>query len=421
MVAIDHQSPGDIVASRRAPSLTDHRTTAMVAAVTGSNIVRVRHFNERVVLHAIRINGVLSPADLARQTQLTPQAVSIIVRQLTREGLLREQGRRYGGVGQPARQYALDPEGAYALGVKLGRRSISLVAIDLVGRIIDQVHHEVAFPSPEEGTRLIEDGARRLLDGLGARRPKVAGIGIATPFNLACWHEQLGISSERYREWDGFALRERLGAATGLPIHVENDGSSAAVAELFFGAGRRLDSFFYVYLGTAIGGGVIVGGDYHRGVTGNAGDFGLMPVETGTGEPDILLSHVSFAGLLEHLRQYADCPGSADNVARLFAARPAIFQAWIARAARLLAPPLIAVNCVLDTEAFVFGGRLPPGLLATLVGETKERYEAIAQHPLRVPAFILGEIDSEAPALGAAMLPFYAAYAPNRDVLLKRR
>ena len=42
-----------------------------------------------------------------------------------------------------------------------------------------------------------------------------------------------------------------------------------------------------------------------------------------------------------------------------------------------------------------------------------------ARHPLRVPAFILGEIDSEAPALGAAMLPFYAAYAPNPAVLLK--
>ena len=408
------------MSSRQVPSIATPRSTAAIAAVTGSNIVRVRHFNERVVLHAIRINGVMSPADLARHTQLTPQAVSTIVHQLTRDGLLREQPRRYGSVGQPARQYDLDPEGAYALGVKLGRRSISLVAIDFVGKIIEQIHHDAEFPPPQEGARLIVDGARRLLDGLAGRRAKVAGIGIATPFNLACWHAQLGISSQRYREWDVFDFGEHLRAHTGLPIHVENDGSSAAVAELFFGTGRRLDSFFYVYLGTAVGGGVIIGGDYHRGFTGNAGDFGLMPVETVPGEWDILLSVVSFASLLKHVRQHVECAGTTDSVARLFAARPDIFAPWIEQTARYLAPPLIAVNCVLDTGAFVFGGRLPGSLLATLVEATKKRYQAIAQHPLRVPAFLLGEIDSEAPALGAAMLPFYAAYAPNREVLLKR-
>src|SRR5439155_26268990 len=150
------------------------------------------------------------------------------------------------------------------------------------------------------------------------------------------------------------------------------------------------------------------------------GDSGLMPVEPAPGEWDLLLSVVCFAGLLTHVRQQFGCPGTADSVARLFAARPGIFAPWIEQTARYLAPPLIAVNCVLDTGAFVFGGRLPGSLLATLVVETKKRYQAIAQHPLRVPDFILGEIDSEAPALGAAMLPFYAAYAPNRDVLLKR-
>src|SRR5258707_11504303 len=126
-----------MVSSRRASFMVNRGanrgTAAALGAVTGSNIVRVRHFNERVVLHAIRINGVMSPADLARQTQLTPQAVSTIVHQLTKDGLLREQPRRYGGVGQPAKQYDLDPEGAYALGVKLGRRTIGLVAIDFIG------------------------------------------------------------------------------------------------------------------------------------------------------------------------------------------------------------------------------------------------------------------------------------------------
>ena len=49
------------------------------------------------------------------------------------------------------------------------------------------------------------------------------------------------------------------------------------VAELFLGRGRELNDFLYVFIGSAAGGGVVIGGDYHRGAHSNAGDLGLMP------------------------------------------------------------------------------------------------------------------------------------------------
>ena len=57
----------------------------------------------------------------------------------------------------------------------------------------------------------------------------------------------------------------------------ENDGTAGAVAELFQGQDRTLEDFLYVFVGAALGGGVVLGGDYHRGSHANAGDLGLMP------------------------------------------------------------------------------------------------------------------------------------------------
>ena len=70
----------------------------------------------------------------------------------------------------------------------------------------------------------------------------------------------------------------RVEEETGLPVFCENNDTAAALAEMFKGAGRDLTSFVYVFIGAAIGGGIVLNGEYYRGATGYAGDIGLMPV-----------------------------------------------------------------------------------------------------------------------------------------------
>ena len=59
-------------------------------------------------------------------TGLSPQTISIIMNQLTVDGLLRRGNPLRGKVGQPLVPYSLDPEGALAFGLKIGRRSVDL-------------------------------------------------------------------------------------------------------------------------------------------------------------------------------------------------------------------------------------------------------------------------------------------------------
>ena len=101
----------------------------------------------------------------------------------------------------------------------------------------------------------------------------------------------------------------------------------------------------------------------------------------------------------------------------MFDSRPAVFDDWLDTAADALVAPLLSVICLLDTQALVFGGRLPHTLTEALTRRADRRIAAAADRRLRLPVCCVGEIDDSAPAFGAAMLPFYADFAPDRELL----
>lgn len=100
----------------------------------------MRLYNERLVLSLIRRQGAVPKADIARQTGLSPQTISIIANQLTGDGLLRRGDPQRGRIGQPSVPYSLAPDGALAFGLKVGRRSVDLYLINFVGEILHALH-----------------------------------------------------------------------------------------------------------------------------------------------------------------------------------------------------------------------------------------------------------------------------------------
>ena len=123
----------------------------------GSNSAVVRQFNERVILTALRRLGDASKADLAHHVNLTQSAAGQIVKVLEQQMLLRATGRRMGLRGQPATLLRLDPEGAYSIGVNLGRRSLDSLLEDFSGTVLKARQHECALPLPEEAMRIVRD------------------------------------------------------------------------------------------------------------------------------------------------------------------------------------------------------------------------------------------------------------------------
>lgn len=116
----------------------------------GSTQGGVRQYNERVVLQAIRQHGPMAGADLARLTRLTAQTVSMITKRLLDDGLLLKGEPQRGKVGQPSVPLALDADGAYAIGIKVGRRSMDLLLLDFAGIVRQRASVRYAFPDPDD-------------------------------------------------------------------------------------------------------------------------------------------------------------------------------------------------------------------------------------------------------------------------------
>lgn len=390
----------------------------------GSNSVLVGDFNERVVLSTLRRFGPASKADLARRIGLTNNAAGMIVRKLEDTGLVRTIGKRYGGRGQPATVLELDPSGAYAVGVRIDRDMIEAVLVDLQGEILERVVLD-GLPAPDTAVELLAGHVRDFRKTLGAGAARLAGLGIATPYNLGSWLVELGLQTETLRAWDGFDLQGALQQATGLAVIVENDGSAAACGELLYGHGREIDDFLYLFIGPALGGGVVLGGNYLRGRNANAGDLAVVPVGHSTlpsappprGAQAPLMARASLAALARHLRWHGVPVRSTLDLDGTIDAAPGAFLEWVEDAAAALACPVLTGAHILDVDHVVLAGDLSADHLAPLAERLAAACASCVAESRQPPAILVGGVGRDAGAVGAASLPVHVSYSPMRELL----
>ena len=139
----------------------------------GTHQAGVRLYNERLVLSIIRRRGSMAKAEIARATGLSPQTISIITNQLTRDGLLVKGAPSRGRVGQPLVPYSLNPEGALSFGLKIGRRSAELVLVDFVGTVRAKLHQAYDIADPLFILSFLDNGIAELTESavFGGTKP----------------------------------------------------------------------------------------------------------------------------------------------------------------------------------------------------------------------------------------------------------
>jgi len=381
----------------------------------GTNLEQARAYNLRVVLEVIRLYGPISRAEIARRTGLTLQTVSNLVRALDAAGLLLYRGRAAASRGQPPVEIDIRPEAAFSIGLNLDRDHLTGVLVDLKGHRHGRVHRELTQPLlPEPALAQMAELVEELLAQVPEARDRLWGIGVAIPGPIDLERKRVR-ALYNFPGWDDVAVRDPLQRRLGIPVYVENDATAAAIGEKWFGAGRDLQDFFYVYLGICVGGGIVLGGQPYYGSTGNAGEFGHVPV--GPGDPTTFGARVSMGALYQAVG--ASTP--AELVERFRMGDPAL-QRWLDQAAEWLIPPLIAVESLLDPEAILFGGRLPEPLLQDLIQRLAARLPRYRMPGKpRYPQLLLGQAREDAPALGAAILPIFQVLFPSTKRLLKKR
>lgn len=372
----------------------------------GTNQSGMRDHNERLVLSLVRQHGSLAKSDIARMTGLSAQTVSVIMRELEDERLLVRQAPVRGKIGQPSIPMALNPDGAYFIGLKIGRRSAELVLIDFLGQVRSMLHHSYRYPTPNETADFAINGIARLRGELSpAAGKRIAGLGIAMPFELWNWADSAGAPPGVMDDWRHRDIRAEIQAKCEFPVYLQNDATSACGAELVFGQAGGLRDFVYFYIGAFAGGGIVLNGRLYGGQTGNAGALGSMPVPGPDGRPTQLIDIASIATLEKAMnargREASYLWTSPDD----WGETGPDLDTWITNAAEALAYAIVAAAAVIDFEAAVIDGWMPLAVRQRLVAAVGNAIGKIDVEGLRIPTVREGTVGIHARALGGASLP----------------
>jgi predicted NBD/HSP70 family sugar kinase len=308
-------------------------------------------------------------------------------------------------------------DSCYAVGLNIDRDHVTLVVVDFAGRVRARASREVKFALPNAVRIFFRHSVGRLLARAQVDPRKVVGIGVAFPDDIQ--HAGLPGQPAEYAAWGNISVENLLAGVLPAPVLVENDAAAAAMGEMQFGLGQQYSSFFYVLITAALGGGVVLDGHYARGATGRSGELGLLREHVATGGARQLQKIVSLSALYDLLRNAGYNVSSPHELVALAEPAQGIVTRWIESSAEALEDAFVTINCLLNPQAVLIGGRLPAALVDRLAARLNER---LASHRATIPAIApvaRAAMSDDAPAVGAAILPFSERFLPARFALMK--
>lgn len=388
-------------------------------AARGSNQSGMRAHNERLVLSLVRQHGALAKSDIARMTGLSAQTVSVIMRALEQDGLLMRGEPVRGRIGQPSVPMSLAPDGAFFLGLKIGRRSADLSLVDFTGTIRTTRRRVYRYPTPDAVMAFVAEALPAIRAGLTEdQRTRIAGLGVATPFQLWSWVQYIGAPQAEMDAWRTRDIQAELAEITGMPVTVQNDATAACGAELVFGTGEKPNDFLYFYFGTFIGGGLVLNGQLFTGRTGNAAGVGPMLVPGPDGRMRRLMTVASLSTLAAAMDAAGE-PSDAiwESPGPWTVSRP-VLDRWLDDAAEALAAAILSASSLLEIGAVLIDGWMPPEVRAELTDRVRRAFLRMDLSGIDAPAIREGTVGAEARTLGAAAIPLAQRFLLEQGAVL---
>lgn len=238
----------------------------------------IKDINKAKVIDQIRNNGRISRTDIAKNTNLGQSTITKIIDQLERQGLVKEIGEGESNGGRKPIQLEFNDNYGYVIGIKveLGQVVLALrnLNIELIKKLI------IKYPSGSEWQAVIleiKKGIKTLITKAKELEKKILGIGISVSGSVDITQGILLFS--RMLEWERVPFKEILEAEFEIPVSVDNDVNTFAMAELFYGAGKTFDNFVCVSIGVGVGAGIVIDRQIYRGNFGGAGEFGHFIIQ----------------------------------------------------------------------------------------------------------------------------------------------
>lgn len=237
-------------------------TAARVYPSIGASLVR-----------CLRVSGPLSRVSLARELGVAPSTVGLHVDQMIGEGFLTETVASPSSRGRPPTLLELNPVAGQFIGVDFDARTMFATSVDFAQQKLKSQSDAIRHDDNADG---VTQRMAAVIDEVADSDRPVLGIGVAVPGTVDA-ERGLGLSYRFIRGWRNVPLVDSLFTRFEVPVELENNIRTMALAERLFGQCRDVDNFICVGVRSGIGSGLVINGELYRGPSGNAGEIGSWP------------------------------------------------------------------------------------------------------------------------------------------------
>jgi predicted NBD/HSP70 family sugar kinase len=373
----------------------------------------LRRLNRLRVIRALREEGQISRAEIARRTGLSRSTVSSLVADLQADGLVVERpepGLAHGAQGgRPPILLSFDASAGAAVGIDFGHSHLRVAVSDLASTILAERTQPLDTDhDAQEGLDAAAELVEATLADAGVDRAAVIGAGMGLPGPIESGEGVVGTSAI-LPGWIGMTAEAEIRRRLDIPVMVDNDANLGALAEAAFGAGRAAGDLVYLKASSGIGAGLILNGRLYRGAGGLAGELGHVLVD-----PDGIVCRCGNRGCLETVAGTGALidglrPTHGEDLtveAMLEAARAgdAACRRVIHDAGRALGQVVATLMNVLNPELFVVGGQLGRAGDELLAGIRESVARAALPETARRAEVVAGVLGDRAHVLGALAL-----------------
>ena len=383
-----------------------------MAGRTGS-LETLRRLNRLRVIDALRDEGLISRAEIARRTGLSRSTVSSLVSELQADGLVIERpepAAAHGDQGgRPPILLSFDASAGVAVGIDFDHHHVRVAVSDLSSRILAEREQQLDTDhAAHEGLDAAAALVSELLEEAGVEEERVIGAGMCLPGPV---HRPTGVvgSTAILPGWVGVPAADEMHRRLQLPILVDNDANLAALAEAAFGAGRDAKDLVYLMISSGIGAGLVLNGRLYRGAEGLAGELGHVLVDADgpvcrCGNRGCLETVAGTDALAELLRRSHGDGLDGRAIVRLAREGDLGCRRVIADAGRAIGKAAATLVNVLNPELLIVGGDLSDAgeLLLDGVRESLER--SALPTAVQAAEVVAGSLGDRAEVLGAIAL-----------------
>ncbi|MAX26668.1 MAG: ROK family protein [Phycisphaeraceae bacterium] len=308
----------------------------------------------------------------------------------------------------------------FLIGVDLGGTNIQAGIVTVDGKVIAKAKKKT---KAEGGTaKVIDRVCETCCDAMeeaGLSLKDILALGIGAPGAV---DSKAGIVIEAVNlRWNNYPLAKTLKNKLNIPVVVDNDVNVGAWGEYQVGAGKKQDNMLAVFIGTGIGGGLILNGDLYQGTYGTAGEIGHVVLRSdaplGRRTLENLASRTAIVNLITNLIKANHpsivtdlCDGDLTRIRskvlkQAVAEKDELVCRVVKDACHYVGVAVAGMVTMLSLPCVVLGGGLTEAMGKEVVEWTRKSFEdTVFPSKLKSCKIVEAQLADDAGLVGAALL-----------------